>query len=47
MQQGVDKWETAGFLGLSEAMVDRVYGHHRPDFQTNAPDRITRQRVRQ
>jgi hypothetical protein len=26
MQAGVDKWETAGFLG---AMLDRVYGHHR------------------
>ncbi|MCB5173693.1 site-specific integrase [Microvirga lenta] len=47
MQQGVDKWETAGFLGMSEQMVDRVYGHHHPDFMTVAADRITRKRARQ
>jgi integrase len=44
MQQGVDKWEAAGFLGMSEQMVDRVYGHHHPDFQSRAADRITRKR---
>ena len=44
MQQGVDKWEAAGFLGMSEAMVDRVYGHHHPDFHTKAADRITQKR---
>jgi integrase len=45
MQGGVDKWETAGFLGMSEQMVDRVYGHQHPDFQSNAADRITRKRA--
>jgi hypothetical protein len=30
MQAGVDKWETAGFLGMSVEMLDRVYGHHHP-----------------
>ncbi len=28
MQAGVDKWEAAGFLGMSVEMLDRVYGHH-------------------
>lgn len=28
MQAGVDKWEAAGFLGISVEMLDRVYGHH-------------------
>jgi integrase len=31
MQAGVDKWEAAGFLGMTMEMLDRVYGHHHPD----------------
>jgi hypothetical protein len=31
MQAGVDKWEAAGFLGMTVEMLDRVYGHHHPD----------------
>lgn len=31
MQNGVDKWEAAGFLGMSLATLERVYGHHHPD----------------
>ena len=31
MQAGVDRWEAAGFLGMSVEMLDRVYGHHHPD----------------
>ena len=31
MQAGIDKWEAAGFLGMSVEMLDRVYGHHHPD----------------
>ena len=31
MQTGVDKWEAAGFLGMTVEMLDRVYGHHHPD----------------
>lgn len=30
MQQGVDKWQAAGFLGMSAELIDRVYGHHHP-----------------
>lgn len=30
MQAGVDKWEAAGFLGMSVEMLDRIYGHHHP-----------------
>lgn len=30
MQADVDKWEAAGFLGMSVEMLDRVYGHHHP-----------------
>lgn len=31
MQAAVDKWEAAGFLGISVEMLERVYGHHHPD----------------
>jgi Phage integrase family len=31
LQNGIDKWEAAGFLGMSVEMLDRVYGHHHPD----------------
>lgn len=30
LQSGVDKWEAAGFMGMSVEMLDRVYGHHHP-----------------
>ena len=36
MQAGVDKWEAAGFLGMSVEMLDRVYGHHHPNHLRNA-----------
>jgi len=44
MQAGVDKWEAAGFLGMSVEMIDRVYGHHHPDHLRRAafPNRQNR-----
>lgn len=36
MQNGVEIWEAAGFLGMSEQTLRTVYGHHHPDFQKNA-----------
>lgn len=36
LQAGVPIWETAGFVGMSEEMVRKVYGHHCPDFMSNA-----------
>ncbi|HEY8380965.1 MAG TPA: hypothetical protein VIL09_02335 [Microvirga sp.] len=44
MQNGVDTWEAARFVGMFERMAERVYGRYRPDFQTKAADRITRKR---
>ena len=32
MQNGVDKWEASGFFGISLEMIERVYGHHHPDY---------------
>ncbi len=42
MQAGVDTWEASGFLGMSLKILERVYGHHHPDFQKAAADKIAR-----
>ncbi|RWD95860.1 tyrosine-type recombinase/integrase [Mesorhizobium sp.] len=36
MQQGTDRWEAAGFLGMTVEMLIETYGHHHPDFQAKA-----------
>jgi len=39
MQSGrVSIWEAAGFLGMTTRTLERVYGHHSPDHQGEAPD---------
>jgi integrase len=39
MQSGrVSVWEAAGFLGMTTRTLERVYGHHSPDHQGEAPD---------
>jgi len=32
MQRGVDPWQAAKYLGMTVEMLERVYGHHHPDF---------------
>lgn len=44
MQQGVDIWEAAGYLGMSEQVLRDTYGHHHPDFMRNAATRIGQRR---
>jgi integrase len=36
MQAGIDVWQAAGFLGMTVEMIERVYGHHHPDYQVDA-----------
>jgi integrase len=36
MQAGADRWQAAGYLGMSVEMLDRVYGHHHPDHLQDA-----------
>jgi integrase len=36
MQNGVDIWQAAGFLGMTIEMLQDRYGHHHPDFQHDA-----------
>lgn len=35
MQAGADKWEAAGFFGMSHRILEQVYGHHHPDHQSS------------
>jgi integrase len=42
MQRGVDHFEAAGFLGMSVATLEAVYGHHDPDWQRNAAEKISK-----
>ncbi|MGO9545417.1 MAG: tyrosine-type recombinase/integrase, partial [Rhodomicrobium sp.] len=36
MQAGTDRWQAAGYLGMSVETLERHYGHHSPDFQAGA-----------
>jgi integrase len=42
MQWGTDPWQAAGFLAMSMETLQRVYGHHHPDFQRQAAENIGR-----
>jgi integrase len=42
MQAGADLWDAAGFLGMSVATLERVYGHHHPDHQKSAVDSLSK-----
>lgn len=36
MQKGADRWDAAGFLGMTVDTLEKVYGHHHPDHQSSA-----------
>lgn len=36
MQAGIPTWEAAGHLGMTTAVLEAVYGHHSPGFQSDA-----------
>jgi integrase len=36
MQRGVPLWEAAGYLQMTPETLQRVYGHHHPDFLRGA-----------
>ncbi|EHK53624.1 tyrosine-type recombinase/integrase [Allomesorhizobium alhagi] len=45
MQAGADVWEAAGFLGMTTETLIETYGHHHPDFQSDAAEKITSKRA--
>lgn len=38
MRAGTAPWELAGFLGMTTETLEKVYGHHHPDFQLSAAE---------
>jgi integrase len=42
MRAGTDPWQASGFLSMSMETLQRVYGHHHPDFQREAAENIGR-----
>jgi integrase len=42
MQAGTDPWQASGFLSMSMETLQRVYGHHHPDYQRQAAENIGR-----
>jgi integrase len=36
MENDCESWEAAGYLGMTVATLERVYGHHRPSHQSAA-----------
>ncbi len=47
MQSGVDIFEAAGFLGMSEETLREVYGHHHVEFQERAANASRRRAGRE
>lgn len=45
--EAVPVYEICGFFGITEKMFQDVYGHHHPDFQSNAVNALSRRRARQ
>ena len=44
MQNGIEKWAAVGFFGVGLNLLERVYGHHHPDYLRNAVEAMERKR---
>lgn len=42
MQAGTDLWQASGFLSMGMETLQRVYGHHHPEYQREAAENIGR-----
>ncbi|MEJ0095155.1 MAG: tyrosine-type recombinase/integrase [Methylocella sp.] len=42
MQNGTDLWEAADLLGMTVKTLERVYGHHHPNYQKDAADNLSK-----
>lgn len=40
MQGGAEIWDAAGYLGMDATTLERVYGHHHPDYQRDVTSRF-------
>lgn len=44
MEAGVDMWDAAAFTGMTVAVLETHYAHHRPDYQASASTAAARKR---
>ncbi|WP_439394186.1 tyrosine-type recombinase/integrase [Bradyrhizobium sp. PMVTL-01] len=42
MQRGADPWQAAGYLGMSLEVLLNTYGHHHPDYLSDAVEKIAK-----
>lgn len=40
MKKGADPWQVAGYLGTSLDVLLNTYGHHHPDYLSDAVEKI-------
>ena len=46
MQRGTDPWQAAGYLGMSLDVLLNTYGHHHPDYLSDAVDKIAKRETK-
>jgi integrase len=42
MQRGADPWQAAGYLGMLLEVLLNTYGHHHPDYLSDAVEKIAK-----
>ena len=45
MQRSADKFEVAGYLGMTMKTLEPTYGHHHPDYQTSIGEAFARKKT--
>jgi integrase len=46
MQRGTDPWQAAGYLGMSLEVLLNTYGHHHPDYLSDAVAKIAKRETK-
>jgi integrase len=46
MQRGADPWQAAGYLGMSLDVLLNTYGHHHPNYLSDAVEKIAKAKRR-
>ena len=41
MQRGMNRWDAAGYFGISQDMLERVYAHYHPDYLREAANTMS------
>ena len=46
MQRGANPWQAAGYLGMSLEVLLNTYGHHHPDYLSDAVEKIAQRETK-